>query len=169
MAAGRQRCMYCEDSQGTDIDHFCPKSEYPLGTFDWGNLLLACSYCNSNAKRTEFPRDEEDEPLLIDPTSEDPFEHLTFVPDTGTYQPQTTKGEETCRVFALNRQILSQGRHDAWVILSELVPRLALARAAGREELVTKLMAVVVRLSFSAVLLKFRATANSDIKALLLI
>lgn len=56
MAPGHQRCMYCGDSQGTDIDHFEPKSQAPLRTFDWTNYLLACSYCNSNQKRDLFPR-----------------------------------------------------------------------------------------------------------------
>ena len=27
MAGMRQRCMYCEDSRGTTIEHFWPKSE----------------------------------------------------------------------------------------------------------------------------------------------
>lgn len=55
MAPGHERCMYCGDSQGTDIDHFEPKSLTPLRTFDWFNHLLACSYCNSNQKRNLYP------------------------------------------------------------------------------------------------------------------
>lgn len=27
MASGLQRCMYCEDSEGTHIDHFWPKAQ----------------------------------------------------------------------------------------------------------------------------------------------
>ena len=69
MAPGVQRCMYCGDSLGTDIDHFEPIREFPAGTFVWRNHLLACSYCNSNAKRDLFPRDAAGTPLLIDPTS----------------------------------------------------------------------------------------------------
>lgn len=30
MGGGRQRCMFCEDSRGVDIDHFWPKDAYPL-------------------------------------------------------------------------------------------------------------------------------------------
>ena len=41
MASGRQRCMYCEDSEGTDIEHFYPKATYPQYAFDWDNYLLA--------------------------------------------------------------------------------------------------------------------------------
>jgi 5-methylcytosine-specific restriction endonuclease McrA len=57
MALGVQRCMYCGDNLGTDIDHFEPISDAPLRTFDWLNHILACSFCNSNQKRDAFPRD----------------------------------------------------------------------------------------------------------------
>lgn len=39
MASGIERCMYCEDSTGTDIDHFYPRSDYPEYAFDWTNYL----------------------------------------------------------------------------------------------------------------------------------
>ena len=28
MSAGRSRCMYCEDNEGIDIEHFWPKSRF---------------------------------------------------------------------------------------------------------------------------------------------
>ena len=43
MASGLERCMYCEDSEGTAIEHFWPKSVYPDRAFDWLNYLIACS------------------------------------------------------------------------------------------------------------------------------
>ncbi len=55
MATGRGRCMYCEDSLGTDIEHFYPRARYPGRAFSWSNYLLACSHCNSNLKRSQFP------------------------------------------------------------------------------------------------------------------
>jgi hypothetical protein len=51
MAPGIERCMYCGDNLGTDIDHFDPISRSPIKTFEWLNHLLACSFCNSNQKR----------------------------------------------------------------------------------------------------------------------
>ena len=44
MAPGVQRCMYCGDNLGTDIDHFEPISRAPIRTFEWLNHLLACSF-----------------------------------------------------------------------------------------------------------------------------
>jgi 5-methylcytosine-specific restriction endonuclease McrA len=113
MAPGYERCMYCGDSQGTDIDHFEPLARNPLRTFDWLNHLLACSTCNSNLKRDRFPLDAKNKPLLIDPTTEDPFDHLLLTPALGVYHALTEKGRETISVCGLNRPVLTNGRVQA--------------------------------------------------------
>lgn len=91
MASGIKRCMYCEDSKGIAIEHFRPKRDYPLQAFVWLNYLLACTECNSNYKRTQFPLDGLGNPLLLDPSdpSDDPLDHLAFSPSTGQFEPQT--------------------------------------------------------------------------------
>jgi hypothetical protein len=114
MAPGVQRCMYCADSLGTDIDHFEPIKEFPAGTFSWPNHLLACSFCNSNAKRDRFPRDAAGDALLIDPTRDDPVEHLRLILRTGEYRPLTLRGAATIDVFGLNRRDLTRGRSGAF-------------------------------------------------------
>lgn len=114
MASGIERCMYCEDSAGTDIEHFWPKNIYPLQAFRWENYLLACSSCNSNYKRTEFPLDASSQPLLINPLEEEPRHHIAFSPTTGKYFELTDKGHESIRVYGLNRNILTMGRYYAW-------------------------------------------------------
>ncbi|MBC6449311.1 HNH endonuclease [Actinokineospora sp. HBU206404] len=113
MAPGVQRCMYCGDSLGADIDHFDPLSRSPLRTFDWLNHLLACSVCNSHQKRDRFPVDEDGRPLLVDPTSEDPFDHLLLSLSVGEYRALTPKGTATIEVFGLNRALLVRGREQA--------------------------------------------------------
>ncbi|MFD1146266.1 HNH endonuclease [Saccharothrix hoggarensis] len=118
MAPGYQRCMYCGDSQGTDIDHFEPLSRNPLRTFDWLNHLLACSTCNSNLKRDRFPVADDGTPLLLDPTTEDPFDHLVLTLSLGVYVALTDKGAATIDVCGLNRPVLTQGRvHARRVVL----------------------------------------------------
>ncbi|WP_416973924.1 HNH endonuclease [Streptomyces sp. 4F14] len=114
MAHGNRCCMYCGDDLSTDIDHFEPIAENPLRTFDWLNHLLSCTACNSSCKRDQFPRDPETgEPLLIDPTTEDPFEHLYLSLDTGLYTGLTEKGRQTERVCGLNRDALAEARCGA--------------------------------------------------------
>lgn len=129
MTTGRQRCMYCEDSVATDIEHFWPKSKFPEWAFSWTNYLLACSGCNSNHKREQFPLDDAGVPLLIDPTVEDPREHLVLSVRTGKYRPRTRagqaslKGQKSIEVFGLGRDILEKGRQDAWHTLPALLLR----------------------------------------------
>lgn len=115
MAAGIERCMYCCDSRGTDIDHFEPIAHSPQRTFDWCNHMLACSTCNSNAKRDQFPRDERGMSLLVDPSTEDPFDHLRLTFATGRYEPASNKGQVTIEVFDLNRPDLRYGRELAFL------------------------------------------------------
>ncbi|WP_439681765.1 hypothetical protein [Embleya sp. MST-111070] len=113
MAPGRQHCMYCGDNEGTDIDHHQPMASNPLRTFDWLNHLLACSNCNSHQKRGQYPTDAAGRPLLIDPTAEDPFDHLLLTLALGEYHPLTPKGVATIAVCGLNRPLLTRGRQQA--------------------------------------------------------
>jgi hypothetical protein len=106
--------MYCEDSQGTDIEHFRPKDKYPEHALSWPNYLLACSHCNSNEKRTTFPLDDQGEPLLLDPTVDTPSDHLSLSPRTGRLIALDSRGDETIKVCGLNRTICEMGRQDAW-------------------------------------------------------
>lgn len=125
MSSGLQRCMYCEDSMGTDIDHFRPKRDYPQYSFQWMNYFLACSHCNSNAKRSEFPLRADGLRALIDPVEDDPLDHLAFSPSTGRYVGLDERGDESIRVFALNRQVCVDGRKSAWLALELFVVRYA--------------------------------------------
>ncbi|WP_407109552.1 hypothetical protein ACE1N8_00045 [Streptomyces sp. DSM 116494] len=116
MTRGAVRCMYCDDSRGTDIDHFQPLENAPLRAFEWSNHLLACSYCNSNAKRSQYPVNADGVCLLVDPSAEDPADHLQLLLESGLYDPvdKSPRGEETIRVFGLNRPDLVKGRQDAF-------------------------------------------------------
>jgi len=117
MVGKRERCMYCEDSRGTDIDHFWPKSTYPEKTFDWPNMLLSCTPCQ-RAKGDSFPLDATNQPLLIDPTREDPWAFLFFVPETGMVTPrynkdteqEEPKGSKTVELLPLNVEAVTEGR-----------------------------------------------------------
>lgn len=115
MAAGIERCMYCGDSLGTAIDHFEPIKPAPLRAFDWLNHFLACDYCNSNAKRAEYPCDPlTGACLLVDPSIEDPGDHLQLILSTGRYRARTPKGEATIRTFRLDRWQLERARQDGF-------------------------------------------------------
>ena len=134
MAPGLERCMYCGDNQGTDIDHFEPVHVNPLRTFDWSNHLLACSLCNSHLKRDLFPLADDGTPLLIDPSSEDPAAHLHLSLAAGEYIQLTDRGDVTIKVFGLNREILARGRRNAYRITPLLLDDWRAAVEKGDEE-----------------------------------
>jgi uncharacterized protein (TIGR02646 family) len=131
MASGIERCMYCEDSEGTAIEHFWPKALYPKSAFDWDNYLIACSRCNSNYKRDQFPLDPAGRPLLLNPVEEQPLDHLAFSPSTGKYEPLTDKGRSSEQVYGLNRATLTRGRSNAWTVLQKLIVVYAQAKEEG--------------------------------------
>jgi uncharacterized protein (TIGR02646 family) len=133
MALGIERCMYCGDNIGSDIDHFEPISRAPLRTFDWFNHLLACGFCN-NRKRSEYPCDETGKGLLIDPTSEDPSDHIRLILQTGRYRELTLRGKVTIDVFGLNRGDLVQGRYDAFMTRGAVLCYVQLLIAQNRED-----------------------------------
>jgi hypothetical protein len=137
MTGETERCMYCEDSLGADVDHFWPKKGrpdhghpgYPQRAFRWANLLLSCTPCG-RAKGPRFPLDGSGKPLLVDPTTDDPTEHLTFVPATGelvaAWLPGGTRspqGVATLEVLesALNRQGVAKRRQEAYEVLHDSV------------------------------------------------
>lgn len=134
MAPGIQRCMYCGDSLGTDIDHFEPIKEFPAGTFEWLNHLLACSACNSNEKRDQFPRDPSGHALLIDPTRDDPGKHLRLVLRTGEYRALTQRGTASIKVFNLNRADLTRGRAIAFDTRGAVLSRAHDLLRSGRHD-----------------------------------
>lgn len=161
--------MYCEDSAAAHIDHFCPRLVDPLMTFVWENYLLACSVCNSNFKRDEFPTGADGEAQLLDPTSDDPSEHLTFSPSTGKYRglPGSAKGCESIRVFGLNRSVLERSRKDAWRLYEIGIVGYDRALAEGDEEKAEGIQGVLVRLPFAGVLQALLSVASGAYAGLL--
>ena len=128
MMGTRERCMYCLDSHGTDIEHFWPKTPYPEKMFVWPNLLLCCTECG-RLKGDRFPL-AEDQPLLVDPTAEDPWLHLDFDPITGNVVARfdvrandwSPKGLKTVEVLQLDRrEALATGYRKTFLRLSALV------------------------------------------------
>jgi uncharacterized protein (TIGR02646 family) len=111
MAGERERCMYCVDSLGPDIEHFWPKTPYPERLYVWENLLLVCTDCGRK-KGAQFPLTAQGEPLLVDPSAEDPWEFLDFDPMTGNLNARyllasdafSAKGESTVKVLHLDRR-----------------------------------------------------------------
>jgi hypothetical protein len=151
MAPGRERCMYCGDNQGSDVDHFEPLSRKPLRTFDWLNHLLACSICNSHFKRDRYPTAPDGTPLLIDPTVDDPLDHMRLSLSAGAYHPTSDRGAATIDVCGLNRPVLTRGRVAARSTVERCVRMWDRARQLGDQDLADELVATVHEQPFADV------------------
>lgn len=150
MAGNRERCMYCGDSQGTDIEHFWPKTPYPRKMFRWTNLLLGCTARGRDHKGAKFPLDARKQPLLIDPTKDDPWQFLDFDPRTGNFSARydvsrnpTPKGEKTVEVLAFDRrESLAAGHQKTYKRISALIAEAAASSKANATALISSLKGV---------------------------
>src|SRR5438067_4779987 len=142
LGAQHGKCAFCEckltHQQYGDVEHFRPKAGYkqkasdPLGrpgyywlAYEWNNLLISCTLCNQGFKKNLFPlrvarrralchRDlvPAEEPLLIDPSSEDPARHLAFHEELPRPARGSRKGKATIEFLGLDREELAEHRRD---------------------------------------------------------
>ena len=140
MCAGAQRCGYCEDSVGDEVEHIKPKDLYPEHVFVWENYLLACGRCNSGKSNrfsvisrgclidvtrcrnhpTRKPR--AGAPALVNPRDEDPLEFFDLeIPETFVFLPRIDlprideqRACYTIDVLKLNRDVLLEARREAY-------------------------------------------------------
>lgn len=152
MASGVNFCMYCEANEGSDIDHFDPKSRNPAKAFQWQNYILACASCNSNYKRIWFPQDRNNQSLLLDPSLDDPKEHLVLSLKTGKVGAFTLKGRYSRCVFGLNRFSLVRGRFAACLAVQGLLALYADAQAQGKIDQANEFRQAVCHHPFASVL-----------------
>lgn len=154
MQAGK--CCYCESKidRGT-VDHYRPKGAiyqapgervsargYYWLAYAWENLLLACNDCNTRFKRELFPLKDpscrilshqsadqigREEPLLLDPTQDDPEEHIMFHGPTPV--ALTRRGRTTIEVLQLDRPFLEDERQQSRGLLMSFLTMLEALRA----------------------------------------
>lgn len=140
MCAGAQRCVYCEDSVGDEVEHIKPKDLYPEDVFRWPNYVYACGPCNggknnkfavmTGAGRVEVTRARgapitpptPGEPAFINPRAEDPLALLTMdllgtffvLPREGLPADAADRADFTIETLNLNRDLLLEARLNAF-------------------------------------------------------
>lgn len=167
MNDGQTRCMYCEYSEAGHIDHFRPKTRFPEHAFQWSNFFLSCERCNSGSKGTQFPM-ANGSPLLLKPDQDQPRNHLELSKTTGRFQaaPSSPKATPTINTFDLNRQILTQGRSDAWKALERLLCAFGEEKDSARcHELLIELKRHCFRSVFEEIVLLFRCGHHAALKS----
>ncbi|MEA9657964.1 AAA family ATPase [Xanthomonas campestris] len=146
----QRRCAYCElilkDVNSINVTHYRPLSNavlsehghsiidyYAWYAYEWQNLLIVCSECNS-AMSEMFPLEGypvkpmstwqeaqlREKPLLINPYTANPSEHLMF-----TYQGEaiarSKEGSATIEVLKLNRRNLIAERESCFEDLRQVL------------------------------------------------
>lgn len=156
IAAQHKKCCFCEAKVGNDgdVEHFRPKSAVSQGkrtklirpgyfwpAYDWDNLLLCCSTCNTRHKRSLFTLvDREnralthhdsvagESPLFIDPSRTDPELHIGFRREVPYARDGSASGRHTINALGLDREIMNERRRDRLGMLSALVDSLRALR-----------------------------------------
>ena len=140
MCSGAQRCNYCEDSAGDEVEHIKPKSLYPERVFVWDNYLLSCGQCNRN-KSSRFSvirqgrfvdvthrpgsarrKSPTGPPVIINPRTEDPLAFFqleientfVFLPRNDVSEIAKKRASYTIQVLRLNRDVLLEARREAY-------------------------------------------------------
>lgn len=111
MAGGTERCFYCGDSRGAEIEHFAPIAIDVSKTFEWRNLLLVCGPCNRQKSRAATSSDGER--IFMDPTLDDPWDHLILVTQTGLVSPRYLLDGSVSKLGSYTLEKLSTLNHDA--------------------------------------------------------
>ena len=143
------KCCFCESKvfEDGDVEHFRPKSASKQGShervvrpgyywlaYNWVNLFLCCSTCNSRYKGILFPlidpqrralwhKDDvrNEEPLLIDPSQDEPTEHIRFDRYDACPVNDSLRGKETIRILKLNRRQIRDRRFDRWQAIQKFL------------------------------------------------
>jgi uncharacterized protein (TIGR02646 family) len=155
-AMSHQKCAYCETpinaERSGQVEHFKPKSLFPLLAYEWDNYFLGCGGCNG-AKSDKWPSGGIG---YVRPDEGDPFSLFRFLED-GTMEPADPAGAAKYTVddLDLNREWICRLR--ARVIEEALADFKDLMDEAGipmdaRERLAKKMYARLLNpeLAYSA-------------------
>lgn len=148
--AQHDKCFLCESKithvAFGDVEHFRPKAAYkqslkePLQkpgyywlAYEWSNLFLSCQLCNQVFKKNLFPlsnpgaratshrhQTTREKPLFIDPSIDNPEEHISFNGNVPCPINNDPRGKATIESLGLTREKLNERRLERYRILEQL-------------------------------------------------
>ena len=132
-----------------EVDHYLPSSKFPYLAYCWDNLIPSCRYCNliksdftpaslkgkkigehivSDKYKFDYIYDKRyllteitQDDRLIDPTFDDPEEHLEFNPEFYFYEAKTETGQITAKKFFNNHKELAEKWEQISLFIKKLV------------------------------------------------
>ena len=85
---GKAKCIYCESYVDVtcyaNIEHFHPKSICPSEAFEWDNLFIGCSVCNTPKNNFDTSKEAFVHPVKDNPEDYLTFEDLVYIPKAKT-------------------------------------------------------------------------------------
>jgi uncharacterized protein (TIGR02646 family) len=162
--AQRHKCAYCEDylrDRVVEVDHVRPKAatQYWWLAYAVPNLVATCRSCN-NAKSSKWqlqprarklrPREQPwhraERAMLVDPTADDPKEHITYVFHAGLWRiaSLTSRGLWTISAIQLDRDSFTYEANEFILEAVDPIAKAVKAAAASgdtvlRDQLLDKL------------------------------
>ncbi|MFT8362812.1 MAG: hypothetical protein ABF608_06485 [Sporolactobacillus sp.] len=115
------KCCYCENCIGTEgyenIEHLKPKSlsRFHMLAFSWENLHWCCQRCNT-CKNDKWNRHYP----ILDPTKDNPENHIKIDTITGKIVYKTRRGKTTINHAQLNREGLVNARKRILIKLNDI-------------------------------------------------
>lgn len=116
----RDICGYCEELCKGEVDHFQPKSRFPVLVYEWTNWILACHTCNG-AKLEKWPSCGYVDPCARRGT-EYPEAYFDFHTPTAEIVPGASlagsSGERPSRplrIWGLTASITSRRGRSGWL------------------------------------------------------
>ena len=95
------KCVYCESKVGHntpgDVEHKLPTASNPGLHFDWSNLTIACTVCNT--RKNAY--DDSSQPFL-DPYNDNVEQLVVHYGPIVGWQSASLRGEKTVRVLGLH-------------------------------------------------------------------
>lgn len=153
-------CAFCgvkiDDTQ-MDVEHFLPKEGFEYLSYCWENYLPSCKTCNQNHKGTFIPESLKNKELIesilsskfpnteiykhkdilketvdriIEPTFDNPEEHLEFLPEFLMYDTKTAIGKITNNMFFKHKEVTKK-----WQELSKFIQEIV-KNSANPEDIV---------------------------------
>lgn len=120
------KCAFCEckpgESGNIEVEHFAPKSLYPMLSFDWNNFLPACRKCNESKSDFDTISAPIINPADVDPETLLTYNFLRISPIKGTSNEELA--ENTIEVCNLNSSRLYETRASLLKSLTEYTDEL---------------------------------------------
>ena len=133
-----------------DVDHYLPSSKYPYISYCFDNYLPSCKKCNQKIKRAFVPEALKDKSIvesiisdtysydfiydkenlldnvckkhrLIDPSYDDPEDHLIFNSEFYFYDHKTPIGKVTADMFFNKRKEVAEKYEQLSLFIKDLV------------------------------------------------